>query len=228
MFTVWGFEMFISAGKVFLSVAVFGVVHSLIASRAAKKIASRAWGQRHRNAFYRPFYIAQSFATLWALWRYIRPLPDQVLYRVRGFPMILMRLGQVLGVVYAFYAAASVGLTRISGLKGLLAFLRSEQHIAPEPEAQGPSPGKSILPGTGRMNVIGPFRHHRHPLNFSPLPIFWLNPVMTVKLLAFTLASTIYLILGSVHEETRLEAAYGSPYRRYQNSGIPFFWPGKP
>jgi hypothetical protein len=48
---------------------------------------------------------------------------------------------------------------------------------------------------------------------------------MTVKLLAFNLAATVYLIVGSWHEEARLRAAYGRPYERYRDSGTPFYWP---
>ena len=213
--------MWKSAFKVFASVAVFGVVHSLIASRSLKEKVAERLGERERRAFYRPFYLAQSVVTLAALWAFIRPLPDRVLYHLRGPAAVLLRLGQAAGIGYATYTAAAVGIPRILGLESLLAYLQDERRVPPVPAAQGPALAKDAR----EMNVSGPFRYHRHPLNFAPLPVFWLNPIMTVKLLAFNLAATLYLMIGSYHEEARLRAAYGEAYRRYQDSGIPFYWP---
>jgi protein-S-isoprenylcysteine O-methyltransferase Ste14 len=77
----------------------------------------------------------------------------------------------------------------------------------------------------GRLKIGGPYLLSRHPLNFSPLPFFWLIPVMTTRRLGFNLATTVYLVLGSVHEEVRLKAAYGQAYQDYLTSGVPFYWP---
>jgi protein-S-isoprenylcysteine O-methyltransferase Ste14 len=75
------------------------------------------------------------------------------------------------------------------------------------------------------MKMSGPFRLSRHPLNFAMLPIIWMMPRMTVNLAAFNLVTTLYSILGSVHEERRLKAAYGRAYADYQTSGVNFFVP---
>jgi methanethiol S-methyltransferase len=75
------------------------------------------------------------------------------------------------------------------------------------------------------MRIAGPFRWSRHPLNFWPLPILWLHPRMTTNLLAFNAAATIYLVIGSVHEEARLRNAYGTDYIAYQQSEVPFYLP---
>ena len=101
--------------------------------------------------------------------------------------------------------------------------LRAWRHGLPIPAgpyAQGPERGPD-----GRLTVTGPYRWTRHPLNFCGIPIFWLTPHMTTRRLAFNLASTAYFMLGSVHEEARLAAAYGERYRQYQRSDVPFFWP---
>lgn len=206
--------------KVAAASALFGVVHSLLATLTAKNTAAQLVGSRHRNGLYRPFFILQSFLTLAALWAYVRRLPDMILWRVRGFPATLLRFGQAAGLAYAIAAAAQVGLTRISGLASLTAWAAGEEEVPIEPPAQGPS-----METSGRLATHGPFRWSRHPLNFAPLPVFWLNPVMTVKLFAFNLVSTIYLILGSIHEEHRLRHRYGQLYQDYQASGVPFYVP---
>lgn len=71
--------------------------------------------------------------------------------------------------------------------------------------------------------MAGPFRYSRHPLNVAPLPVFWLQPLMTTRLLGFNVVATMYLVLGSLHEERRLGRAYGARYRRYLEGGTPFY-----
>ena len=42
---------------------------------------------------------------------------------------------------------------------------------------------------------------------------------MTTSLLAFNTAATIYLVVGSLHEEARLREAFGDKYDAYLSSG---------
>lgn len=212
--------------KVSAAVGLYGGIHSLLASRMVKQRAAARFGPRQFAGLYRVFYILQSALTLAGLLAYLSRLPDRTIYRVRGpLPVVwLMRLGQAGGLVLATVTASQVGLARITGLRGFLDWLRGRPTIPPTPEAQGPAPSPGGDPS--RLRVSGPFRVTRHPLNLSPLPVFWLTPHMTVKRLAFNLAGTLYLVLGSLHEEARLRAAYGTAYRRYQkNAGVPFFLP---
>jgi protein-S-isoprenylcysteine O-methyltransferase Ste14 len=206
--------------KTVAATALFGLVHSALASRQAKELAAATLGRRRRNAFYRLFFIGQSLVTLAMLAAYLRRLPDRLLYHVRGWPAGLLRLGQGASLFYAVAAADHVGLTRITGLASAAAWLRGAGEVPPEPEAQGP-----VLAAAGAMRATGPFAWSRHPLNLAPVPIFWLRPRMTLKLAVFNLVCTLYLVLGSLHEEARLRAAYGLPYERYRTSGVPFYVP---
>ena len=205
--------------KVATATAVFGLVHSVMASRTAKRVATQAFGERNRNGLYRVAYIAQSVATLGLLATYIRRQPSRELYRIEGPAAFLMHAVQAGAIVYATSAAAQVGFRRITGLESFLAWL-GDGPVPPEPEAQGPA-----LDAEGRRHALGPFARSRHPLNFAPLPILWLWPRMTTSLLAFNTAATIYLVVGSLHEEARLRDAYGEDYDTYLNSGVPFYVP---
>jgi protein-S-isoprenylcysteine O-methyltransferase Ste14 len=206
--------------KVAAATFVFGIFHSFVASLAAKRYAASLIGDRQRNGLYRLFYITQAALSLLALFAYARRLPDRTIYKIRGSLAWLMRLGQLAGFLHAVAAAAQVGLLEISGLKSLAAWISRSENVPREPPAQGPS-----MDSQGRLNTGWPFSWSRHPLNLSPLPIFWLNPHMTVQLAAFNLASTIYLILGSFHEESRLKSIYGDVYEEYQSGPVPFYFP---
>jgi protein-S-isoprenylcysteine O-methyltransferase Ste14 len=48
---------------------------------------------------------------------------------------------------------------------------------------------------------------------------------MTTNLFAFNTVATIYLVVGSVHEEMQLRRAFGRDYERYAESGIDFYLP---
>ena len=205
--------------KVAAATAVFGVVHSLLASRPAKRAAARTFGERNRNGLYRVFYLGQSLVTFGMLAAYIRRQPSRELYRIEGPLAFLMHAIQAGALLYATSAAGQVGLRRITGLESLLAWF-GDGPVPPEPEAQGPA-----LDDEGRSHAIGPFAWSRHPLNFAPLPILWLWPRMTTSLFAFNTAVTIYLVIGSLHEEARLRQAFGDDYDAYLNSGVPFYVP---
>jgi protein-S-isoprenylcysteine O-methyltransferase Ste14 len=210
-----------SAFRVGTATLLYAGVHSLLASRVVKQASARLVGERRRNAFYRPFYLVQSFGTLALLAVYIRRQPTRVLWDVLGPARWLMRAGQAASVTWAVWAASEIGLARVFGITSLGAYARGDAHVPKEPEAQGPAERE------GRMYVEGPFRWSRHPLNFAPIPIFWLNPTMTTRLLSFTIASTVYFFVGSIHEEHRLEQAYGDTYREYSESGRAFLIPRK-
>jgi hypothetical protein len=79
-----------------------------------------------------------------------------------------MHAVQASAIVSATSAARQVGIRRILGLESFVAWL-GDGPVPPELEAQGPA-----LDAEGRHRGLGPFARSRHPLNFVPLPIFWL------------------------------------------------------
>jgi hypothetical protein len=205
--------------KVMAATAVFGVIHSALASRGAKRLAAEVVGERNRNGLYRVFYIGQSFATFAFLAAYIRRQPSRELYCIRGPARVLIFASQAAAIGYATSAAKQIGISRVLGIESFRHWL-GDGDVPPEPEAQGPA-----LDQQGDRGDLGPFALSRHPLNFVPLPILWLWPKMTTNMLAFNAAATVYLVIGSVHEEARLREAYGQGYELYQASGVPFYIP---
>lgn len=202
-----------------LATLAFAAVHSMLATRSAKRIAARLLGEQRRDATYRVFFVVQSLAGFGALLAYGSRLPSDTLYRVEGPGALALRIGQAAGMAYLLVGLKEVGVAQWSGYANLQAW-RQGLPIPPGPAAQGPE-----LKPDGELGIGGPFLHSRHPLNFAGIPIFWLTPHMTTRRLAFNLVGTLYFVLGSKHEEIRLRQAYGEPYRRYIERDVPFFWP---
>ena len=199
-------------------------VHSLLASGPAKEAVARMLGERRRNAFYRLFYNAFALASFGALGWYAARLPDRELYRTRGPVADLLRLGQLFSLLLMLGSVRQIGVRRFSGVSSLAAWVRGDAEVPAAPEAQGPAADE-----TGRLKIGGPFRWSRHALNFWILPIFWLMPRMTARLLLFNALITLYTVPASRHEEVRLLAAYGKAYAEYQKSGVRFLlpWPSR-
>lgn len=205
--------------KMALATTAFAVVHSALASRAVKRQAAQLLGQRRCDAFYRLFFVGQSVLGFAGLIAYGARLPQRTLYRVTGPAALLMRAGQAGGLGLLVAAARQPGLAYLAGVKNMQAW-RQRMPMPAGPHAQGPEAGPD-----GSLTVAGPYLWSRHPLNFCGIPIFWLTPHMTTRRLAFNLVSSAYFMLGSMHEEARLAAAYGERYRQYQRGDVPFFWP---
>ena len=204
--------------KVIAATALFAGLHSVLASRRAKRLTTRLIGERNRNGLYRVAYIGQSAISFAALVRYMRQQPDVILYDLKGSSAWPFRATQAVGLALAAVAAGEVGYRRISGIESFSQWQR-EGEVEPEPEAQGPAVAEH------GMQAVGLFRLSRHPLNFWPLLVLWFNPRMTATLAAFNAAATVYLVIGLAHEELRLRAAYGTPYKNYQQSQVPFYMP---
>jgi methanethiol S-methyltransferase len=200
---------------------LWALVHSVLASKPAKNLVRRVAGPRYRDGLYRVAYNAQSVVLLaWAAWRFLR-LPDRELYRARPPLSWLLRAGQAASLGVLLSGVWVVGFLDFAGVTRLWGFLAGRDP-GPEPEAQGPPIGDE-----GEMAAAGTFRFTRHPGNLGALGFFVLFPRMTVNRAVLAALVTLYVVLGSMHEEYRLRAAYGAAYERYRRS-VPFMVPRPP
>ncbi len=209
-------------GQLAAATALFLGTHSLLASRQAKGAAARLLGERRRNGFYRLFYHAFALLSFGALGLYAARLPDRELYRASGPVVGLLRLGQAVSLLQMVGGVREIGFRRFAGFHSLAALLRGDAEVPDAPEAQGPGADDE-----GRLRTGGPFRCSRHALNFWILPLFWLMPRMTARLLLFNALLTLYTFPASRHEAARLRVAYGEEYAAYEAGGPPFLipWP---
>src|SRR3712207_5889494 len=207
-----------STKRIVLVCTALASVHSLLASKTAKDLARWIAGPRYRNGLYRLAFNTKSVLCLaGAAWWFLR-LPDREIYRVEAPWSWLFRAGQVASLGVLLSAVRVIGVLDFAGisqLRSLLAGLDPD----PEPEAQGPP-----LDADGRMVTARPFGLTRHPSNLGALGVFLLFPRMTVNRLTLVVLVALYVVLGSMHEERRLRAAYGEPFERYRR-GVPFLVP---
>src|ERR671911_652370 len=208
-------------GRVVWICALWALIHSVLASKQVKDLPRRIAGPRYRDGLYRFTFNAQSVVLLlWAARRFSR-LPDQELYRVSSPWSWLFRTSQAASLGVLLSGVRVMGILRFAGITPLWDFLRGKD-IRAEPEAQGPPVGSD-----DEVVRAGAFRLTRHPGNVGALGFFLFMPRMTVNRAVLIVLVTLYVVLGSMHEEYRLQAAYGDAYERYKRV-VPFLVPRRP
>lgn len=205
-------------GRVVWICTLWAAVHSLLAARKTKDLTRRVAGARYRDGLYRVLYNAQALVTLAVAARAFSRLPDRDLYAARPPLSWLFRAGQVASLGVLLSGVRAVGILDFAGLVRLWGFLAGRDP-GPEPEAQGPP-----IKADGEMSTHGAFGFTRHPGNLGALGFFLFLPRMTVNRATLAALVFLYVVLGSVHEETRLRAAYGAAFDRYRRS-VPFMVP---
>ncbi len=177
-----------------LSIALWGIVHSIMASLSFKKFLRRALGNGFMRA-YRLFYNIFSVTSFAPILYLMFVLPNKGLYQV-PFPWnILMLAGQGMSVIFLFVTVLQTDILSFAGLRQFV-----------EEERQG-----NLVTG-------GFYRHIRHPLYTFGLLILWLSPSVTVNSLIVYLSLTVYILMGAYFEERKLLREFGQAYADYKAS----------
>lgn len=179
---------------IFFSTAIYSLIHSILASNEAKKMASVWLGKGYK--WYRLSYNIFAFISLLPVLALAVTLPDTLIYDIPSPWSGLMVILQLAGVGVSFLGARQTGLARLAGLTHLM-------------EKEGASTGN-------RMETGGLYKFVRHPIYSGAILFFWLTPQMTWNGLALRLAFTLYFIIGGMVEEKKLVAEFGDAYRAYR------------
>ncbi len=176
----------------------FGLIHSLLASHAAKAAVQRLLGHNIATATYRLLYNVAAFITILPALYLVFRLPDHELYRLPE-PLNSVAWGikvvAVLGLVYAVYQMDAwffLGLRQLG------------------------EPSSIDSTSTAQLVTIGLYRSVRHPLYTLSLIVLYLTSPMSVNWLAFAVSCNLYFYLGSIFEERKLVREFGEAYRTYQ------------
>ncbi len=179
----------------FIAVAVYGALHSLLASNPVKQAFQRAYGQTS-DRFYRFFFNVVGGLSFLPVLSVAALDPGQTLYHLTRPWVLLTSVGQVLATLLLL-----LGLLQTDSLH----FLGLRQMFHPGASEQS------------ELVINGLYCHVRHPLYTAGLFFIWLTPVMTASVLALNLGLTLYIIVGSIFEERRLVGQFGQAYVDYQS-----------
>jgi len=187
---------------VFLAMAVWGVLHSILASFTVKRWARRVFGPK-ADRYYRLFFVGTAMLTLLPVLALVRFLPAKLLWVIQT-PWLFLTLGiQFLAIVLLVATTLETDVMAFAGLR---------QAFRPK------STYEDVLV------VKGFYRYVRHPLYFFSIIIFWLFPFMTDLTFAFFLAGTLYFLIGTIPEERKLLEIFGDAYREYRRD-VPWLLP---
>ena len=169
-----------------LALALWGLVHSILASNFAKDVIGNA-------SFYRLGYnvfAALSFLPILVL---MRTLPDQPVYQVPAPWSRVMLGGQALAVLMLMVAFLQTDSLSFVGLRQLFEKEKS-----------------------GQLVTRGLYRVVRHPLYTFGLLFVWLTPTVTMNSLTVFLGATVYTLVGAYFEERKLLHEFGDAYAEYK------------
>jgi methanethiol S-methyltransferase len=177
-----------------LTLALWGTIHSQLASIGFKNFLHRAIGDGFMR-FYRLFYNIFAVISLAPVLYLAVSTPNKILYEVPAPWKYIMLAGQGLSALLLVVAVLQTDILSFAGLRQLI----EEEKMA-------------NLVTTGLYHAV------RHPLYTFSLLILWLSPSMTTNSLAVYLALTLYVLVGITFEERKLVREYGKAYVDYRST----------
>jgi len=188
--------------KIILAVAVWGLVHSLLASLLAKD-TFRVWLGKGFMRVYRLAYNAFSVISFAPILWWTATLPNAPLYQVPAPWSYVMWTGQGLSALMLLVGVLQTDTLSFVGLSQLFE------------EKEKPS----------SLVTRGLYRYMRHPLYTAGLLFLWLTPSVSINSLTLYIASTLYILAGIYFEERKLLREFGAAYAEYRRSA-PMLIPG--
>jgi protein-S-isoprenylcysteine O-methyltransferase Ste14 len=176
-----------------LAVALWGGVHSLMASLGFKETLGRIFGAGFMK-FYRLLYNIFSVISITPVLFLMLSLPDRELYRIPVPWNYLMLTGRGVSAVLLLAALLQTDTLSFVGLRQLLDEEKS-----------------------GSLVKTGFYRLVWHPLYTFGLLVLWLSPGMTDNQFVVYASLTIYILVGAYFEERKLLREFGREYAEYRS-----------
>lgn len=178
---------------ILLSLLLWGVIHSLLASNTFKTWLTNLLGKSLMRG-YRLFYNVFSLVSFLPVLYLVATLPDAPLYSVPAPISYAMILGQGVAAVLLIIGVLQTDTLAFVGLRQL---------------AEEEKPAKFVTNGLYRLV--------RHPLYTAGLLFLWLSPQVTVNSFTLYVAATIYILIGAYFEERKLMREFGTAYAEYKS-----------
>ena len=182
-----------------LAMAIWGIVHSILASHLAKDLFPL---KMDGMDFYRLAYNIFSAISFFPILYLMATLPNKMMYQIPSPWNLVMVGGQL-----------------VSGLLLLVAFLQTDS-LSFVGLRQLFEEQKS-----GALVTRGLYRVVRHPLYTFSLLFIWLSPTASQNSLTIYIGATFYVLIGIYFEERKLLREFGDAYVKYKQS-TPMLVPG--
>jgi methanethiol S-methyltransferase len=182
-----------------LALAIWGVVHSFLASHLAKDLFRLKVGSMD---FYRLAYNIFAAISFLPILYLMATLPNQLVYEVPSPWNLVMFGGQLLSIIFLFIAFLQTDSLSFIGLRQLYEKEKS-----------------------GALVIHGLYKVVRHPLYTFSLLFLWLTPSVSQNSLTVYIGSTLYILIGTYFEERKLLHEFGEAYSDYKKS-TPMLIPG--
>jgi protein-S-isoprenylcysteine O-methyltransferase Ste14 len=176
----------------------FGLVHSLLAAGAGRRLLTALCGRGHRLAYNAValVHLGAVYALGWALLDRVSFLPEAAARLLDGVTL--------LGLGFGLWALRFYDGGRLLGLR------QWRNPAAEDDEA---------------LRLDGPHRWIRHPLYTAAFLILWGRAGDALGL-STALWGSLYLVVGTWFEERKLLALYGAAYASYRRR-VPAYVPWK-
>lgn len=189
---------------------LFALSHTFLASRNIKTRMAEKIGEK--IAYYRLFYNLSSFL-FFALFYFLSPKPDVIIYDLQ-FPFdIIIFVLQVLSLFGLIWAAQQIDLKEFVGISQIERFLNNNYN-------------QSDLDEKTELKISGAFKFVRHPIYLFSILFLGLRPQMSLFYFIMFICVTIYFFIGSIYEERKLVQLFGDEYKEYQKK-VPRIFPIK-
>ena len=190
--------------------ALFGFLHSLLASSRFKKKLVREAGSW--IAFYRIVYNLTAIFFFYLMYELL-PKPDVVIYDLPtpwDLIILIPQFAAVAGIIWTlrFFSGAE-----FLGINQAVRWFKGEYK-------------KEDLDERLTLRIEGPYKYSRHPLYFFSIIFLLFRPVMDIFYLTFFLCIVAYFYAGSFYEEKKLVETFGEEYEEYRKS-VPRIFPFK-
>jgi len=185
-----------------LLLTAFGIQHSGMARQAFKRWLTKGISPSIERSTY---VLCTSLLLILLFWQW-RPIP-QAIWNVSNtaasFALIAISL---LGWGLVLLSTFLISHADLFGLKQVMKYFQGERYEYPE--FRTPSLYKLV----------------RHPLYTGFLIAFWATPNMTAGHLLFSVATSGYIVIGTLLEERDLVTFHGQVYENYRRL-VPMFFP---
>lgn len=193
-----------------LSFAVFGFIHSFLASTKVKRFLLKT--NQKLIPFYRIFYNVFTIFILFVIYINLPP-PEITIYDLpKPFDFIIL-VFQFFSLIGILWTLRFFSVTEFLGIAQIERLSKNQYNF-------------NELDEKSTLKIMGPYKWVRHPLYLFSILFLIFRPYMDLYYLTMIFCIISYFYIGSIYEEKKLLEKFGAEYKTYQKA-VPRIFPIK-